>query len=142
MRMALMYKDPILVIEKPDFIVRLHEDWIDVDLKQGGKAKLEQIIEKDPLLRKTLGFVLQATIPSDVDLCDVQCVEVDDKGQLKLVIPRHVDIVLPLGLDDAKRLAWELKDLIPLAKTRKKANRKRLPLHTWWPYYVVVSGSP
>jgi hypothetical protein len=142
MRMASMYKDPILVIEKPDFIVRLHEDWIDVDLKQGGKAKLEQIIEKDPLLRKTLGFVLQATIPSDVELCDVQSVEVDDKGQLKLVIPRHVDIVLPLGIDDAKRLEWELKDLIPLAKTRKKANRKRLPLHTWWPYYVVVCGSP
>jgi hypothetical protein len=33
MRMALMYKDPILVIEKPDFVLRLHEDWIDVDLK-------------------------------------------------------------------------------------------------------------
>jgi len=29
-------KDPILVIEKPDFVVRLHKDWIDVDLKEGG----------------------------------------------------------------------------------------------------------
>lgn len=137
-----MERDPILVIDKPDFVVRLHKDWIDVDLKEGGKAKIEHAIEKDPLLRKTLGFALQTTIPSDVELCDIKSVEVDDKGQLKLVIPRHVDIVLPLGIDDANRLAWELRDLIPLAKTRKKANRKRVPFHTWWPHYVVVSGSP
>jgi len=137
-----MWKDPILVIDKPDFVVRLHKDLIEVDLKEGGKAKLENAIEKDPLLRKTLGFVLQTTIPSDVELCDIKSCEVDDKGQLKLVIPRHVDIVLPLGIEDANRLAYELKDLIPLAKTRKKANRKRVPLHTWWPHYVVVYGSP
>jgi len=139
---ALLWKNPILVIDKPDFVVRLHKDLIEVDLKEGGKAKLEGAIEKDPLLRKTLGFVLQTTIPSDVELCDIKSCEVDDKGQLKLVIPRHVDIVLPLGVDDANRLAYELRDLIPLAKTRKKAYRKRLPLHTWWPYYIVVSGSP
>jgi hypothetical protein len=100
------------------------------------KAKLERIIEKDPLLRKTIGFVLQSTIPSDVELCDIDSVEVDNKGKLKLVIPRHVDIVLPLGVDDANRLANELKDLIPLAKTKKKAYRKRVPLHTWWPVYI------
>jgi len=141
-RVVLMWKDPILVIDKPDFVVRLHKDLIEVDLKEGGKAKLEDAIEKDPLLRKTLGFVLQSTIPSDVELCDIKSCEVDNKGQLKLVIPRHVDIVLPLGVDDANRLAWELRDLIPLAKTRKKAYRKRVPLHTWWPYYVVVSESP
>jgi len=134
-----MEKDPILVIEKPDFVVKLHKEWIDVDLKEGGKAKLEHVIEKNPLLRKTLGFVLQTTFPSDVELCDIKSVEVDGKGQLKLVMPRHVDIVMPLGIDDANRLACELKDLIPLARTRNKAYGKRVPLHTWWHYYVVVS---
>jgi hypothetical protein len=137
--MALMEKDPILVIDKPDFIVRLHEDWIDVDLKEGGKAKLEHVMRKEPLLKHTLGFVLQAAIPSDVHLCDINSVEVDGKGQLKLVIPRHVDIVLPLGIDDANRLANELKDLIPLAKTKKKAYRRRVPLHMWWPIYIGES---
>jgi hypothetical protein len=135
-----MEKDPILVIEKLDFVVRLHKDWIDVDLKEGGKAKLERAIEKDPLLRKTLGFVLQSIIPSDVELCDIESVEVNGKGQLKLVMPRHVDIVLPLEVDEANRLAEELKHLIPLAKTKKKANRKRLPLHMWWPIYIGESG--
>lgn len=137
-----MEKDPILVIEKPDFLVKLHRDWIDVDLKKGGKAKLEAAIEKDPLLRKTIGFVLQSTVPSDVELCDVKSVEVDEKGQLKLVIPRHVDIVLPLGIEDANKLAGELKDLIPLAKSRKKAEKKRIFLHTWWPYFILVNKSP
>ena len=139
MGMVLMERDPILVFDKPDFVVRLHKEWIDVDLKEGGKAKLERMLEKDPLLRKTIGFVLQSTVPSDVELCDIEFVEVDGKGQLKLVIPRHVDIVLPLGLDDANRLAAELKDLIPLAKTKKKAERKRFPLHMWWPIYIGES---
>jgi hypothetical protein len=134
-----MEKDPILVCNEPDFVVRLHKEWIEVDLKEGGKAKLEGVIEKDPLLRKTIGYVLQSAIPSDVELCDIQRVEVDAKGQLKLVIPRHVDIVLPLGTDDANRLACELKNLIPLAKTKKKAYRKRIPLHTWWPFYLGES---
>ena len=138
---GLVWKDPILVIDKPDFVVKLHKEWIDVDLKEGAKAKIEDAIEEDPLLRKTLGFVLQSKIPSDVELCDIKSVEVDEKGQLKLVIPRHVDIVLLLGIDDANRLANELKDLIPLAKTKKKAYRKRVPLHTWWATYVVVSGN-
>ena len=126
----MVWKDPIIVIEKPDFVVKLHKEWIDVDLKETGKAKLEAAIEKDPLLRKTIGFILQSTVPSDVELCDIESVEVDEKGQLKLVIPRHVDIVLPLGLDDANRLANELRDLVPLAKTKKKAYKKRFPLYT------------
>jgi hypothetical protein len=133
-------KDPILVIEKPDFVVRLHKDWIDVDLKEGGKAKLEHAIEKNPLLGKTIGYVLQSKIPSDVELCDIKSVEVDDKGHLKLIIPRHVDIVLPLGIDDANRLANELKDLLPLAKEKKKAGGKRIPVHIWWPTYIGESG--
>jgi len=134
-----MEEDPILVTEKPDFVVRLHKYWIEVDLKEGGKKKLEDAIESDPLLRKTFGFVLQSIVPSDVELCDIESCEVDNKGQLKLVIPRHVDIVLPLGVEDANRLALELRDLIPLAKTRKKAYRKRLSLHTWWPGFIIVS---
>jgi hypothetical protein len=134
-----MEKDLILAIDKPDFVVTLHKEWIDIDLKEGGKAKLERAIEKDPLLRKTIGYVLQSKIPSDVQLCHIKSVEVDNKGQLKLIIPRHIDIVMPLGIDDANRLANELKDLIPLAKEKKVANRKRIPLHTWWSVYYAES---
>jgi len=136
-----MEKDPILVIDKPDFVVTLHECWIDVALKKGAKAKLENAIERNPLLRKTLGVVLQSEIPSDVQLCDVKSVDVDGEGRLRLVIPGHVDIVLPLGVEDANRLADELKDLIPMAKDRKKSNRRGIPIHAWWPVYLGESGT-
>jgi hypothetical protein len=130
---TLVGKEPVMTIDKPDFIVRLYEDWIDVDLKEGFKERLENVIEKNPALRKTLGFALQTVIPSDVELCEIESVKVDNKGHLKLVIPRHVDIVLPLEMDEAQRLAEKLNELIPFAKTKKKAFRKRIPLYLWWP---------
>jgi len=89
-------------------LARAHEDIVEVDLKEGVKKKLEDVIEAHPALRKTLGFALQTVIPSDVELCDIDAVRVDDKGNLRLVISRHVDIILPLEVDEARRLEEEL----------------------------------
>jgi hypothetical protein len=138
-----MVKEPILVIDKPRFIVRLHEDLLEVDLKKGARKELEDVIEGHAALRKSLGFLLQTVIPSDVALSEMDFVEVDETGQLKIVVPLHRDIVLPLSLDESRLLSEKLNELIPLAKTRKAARRRRLPLHMWWPDYyaqVFVSG--
>jgi hypothetical protein len=138
-----MVKEPILIIDKPKFVVKLHEDMLEVDLKEGAKKELEDVIEAHPSLRKTLGYALQTVIPSDVELCEIDFVKVDDKGQLKIVILQHKDILLPLEPDESKRLAEKLDELVPFAKTKKKAKRRRLALHLWWPDYyrhVVVSG--
>lgn len=32
---TLVGKEHVMTIDKPDFVVRLYEDWIDVDLKEG-----------------------------------------------------------------------------------------------------------
>ena len=125
-------------------LARAHEDIVEVDLKEGVKKKLEDVIEAHPALRKTLGFALQTVIPSDVELCDIDAVRVDDKGNLRPVISRHVDIILPLEVDEARKLEEKLNELIPLSKTKKRAKRKRLPLHSWWPHYysyVISAGS-
>ena len=125
-------------------LARAHEDIVEVDLKEGVKKKLEDMSEAHPALRKTLGFALQTVIPSDVELCDIDAVRVDDKGNLRLVISRHVDIILPLEVDEARKLEEKLNELIPLSKTKKRAKRKRLPLHSWWPdyySYVISAGS-
>ena len=125
-------------------LARAHEDIVEVDLKEGVKKKIEDVIEAHPALRKTLGFALQTVIPSDVELCDIDAVRVDDKGNLRLVISRHVDIILPLEVDEARKLEEKLNELIPLSKTKKRAKRKRLPLHSWWPdyySYVISAGS-
>ena len=46
---VLVEKDPILVIDKAEFVVTLHKDWIDVDLKEGGKARLVPLVSCDAL---------------------------------------------------------------------------------------------
>lgn len=137
-----MVKEPILIIDKPKFVVKLHEGLLEVDLKEGAKKELEDVVEANPALRKTLGYALQTVIPSDVVLSEIEFAKVDEKGQLKIVMQRHVDLVIPLELDESGKLAEKLNELIPLAKTKKKARKKRFPLHLWWPdYYSHVFAS-
>jgi len=138
-----MVEEPVLIVDKPKFVVKLHEDLLEVDLKEGARKELEDVIESHPALRKTLGVLFQTAIPSDVALSEIESVEVDDKGQLKIVIPRQKDIFLPLEFDESRKLAEKLNELIPLAKTEKVARKKRLPLHSWWPVYysyILAAG--
>ncbi|MFQ5758681.1 MAG: hypothetical protein ACE5IF_03275 [Candidatus Bathyarchaeia archaeon] len=138
-----MVKDPVLTIDKPKFVVKLYEDTLEVDLKEGAKKEFEDVIEAHPALRKSLGFLFQTVIPSDVALSDIESVDVDDNGQLKIVIPQHRDIVIPLEFDESWKLAEKLNELIPLAKTKNAARKRRLPLHLWWPdfYSYIIVGS-
>jgi len=138
-----MVNEPVLIIDKPKFIVKLHEDVIEVDLKEGAKKEFEDVIEANPALRKTLGFLFQTVIPSDIALSSIESVEVDDKGQLKIIVPRHKDIIIPLEFDESQKLSEKLNELIPLAKTKKATRKRRLSLHLWWPHfysYVAASG--
>jgi len=134
-----MVEEPVLIVEKPKFVVKLHEDLLEVDLKEGARKELEDVIESHPALRKTFGVLFQTVIPSDVALSEIESVEVDDKGQLKIVVPRQKDIVLPLEFDESRKLAEKLNELIPLAKTEKVERKKRLPLHLWWPEYYAFA---
>ena len=141
--MTLMVKEPVLTIDKPKFVVKLHEDTLEVDLKEGARKEFEDVIEANPVLRKSLGFLFQTVIPSDVALNSIKSVEVDDRGQLKIVVPRHRDIVIPLEFEESRKLAEKLNELIPLAKTRKATRKRRFSLHLWWPdfySYVAASG--
>ena len=138
-----MVNEPVLIIDKPKFIVKLHEDVIEVDLKEGAKKEFEDVIEANPALRKTLGFLFQTVIPSDIALSSIESVEVDDNGQLKIIVPRHKDIIIPLEFDESQKLSEKLNELIPLAKTKKATRKRRLSLHLWWPgfySYVAASG--
>jgi hypothetical protein len=129
---TLVVNKPILTIDKPKFVVKLHEDMLEVDLKEGAKKELEDIVEAHPILRKTLGYALQTVIPSDIELCDAECAKITEKGHLQITIPLHKDIILPLEPNESKMLAEKLNQLIPFAKTKKKATKKkRFPLHLW-----------
>jgi hypothetical protein len=121
-----MERKPILTIDKPHFIVKLHEDVLEVDLKEGAKRELESAVEARPILRESLGILFQTIIPLDVALSNIESVKVDNKGRLKVTIPLRRDIIIPLEFDESTRLAEKMNELIPIAKLKDLEHEKRL----------------
>lgn len=119
-----MVKTPVLKIDKPHFVVKLHQNLLEVDLKEGVKKELEDVVEAYPILRESLGVLFQTIIPLDVALHEIESTEVDDKGRLKIVTSLRKDIIIPLEVDESKRLDEKLNELIPLAKL-EEAERMR-----------------
>jgi len=114
-----MVKKPILKADKPHFVVKLYEDVLEVDLKEGAKKKLERVVEAHPDLRESLGVIFQTIIPLDIALDAIESVNVDDQGRLRIFIPYRKDLVIPLEVDESRRFAEKLNELIPLAKAKK-----------------------
>lgn len=122
--------DFVVEFDKPEFIVKLSEYVLQVDLKEGSKKKLEDILEQNPVLGNELGFIFSAIVPLDVWLKDIEAVKVDREGRTKLVIPHHRDITIPLEKDETKKLIDKLNELIPLAKQKDKEEKQiRRKLH-------------
>ncbi len=119
-------KKPVLEIEKPHFTVKLHEDTLEVDLKEGAKKELEDVVEAHSMLRGSLGVLFQTIIPLDVALHEIERAEVDKKGRLKIAIPLRRDIVIPTEPDESKRLVEKLNELIPQAKLKEAEELKGL----------------
>lgn len=111
-------EDLVMVIDKPHFKVKLHKTLLEVDLKQGIRKELEDVLEARPALRESLGFLFQTIIPLDLPLKDIQSVNVDKKGQVKIEIPSRRDIIIPLEQSESKRLVDKLNELIPIEKER------------------------
>jgi len=112
-------KDMVMIIDKPNFTVRLHSTFLEVDLKEGARKELEDILEANPTIGGNLGFFFQNIIPLDVPLRDVKAVKQGEKGQVKIIIPHRKDITIPLEPDEAKELINKLNELIPIEKQRK-----------------------
>jgi len=116
----------VLKIDKPHYVVKLHEEVLEVDLKEGTKKELEDAVEMHPILRESLGLLFQTIVPLDVALKDVESVKVDNKGRLKIATPLRRDIIIPLKENESKRLVKKLEELIPLAKQKEAERRKAI----------------
>jgi len=116
-------KDLVLKIDKPHFVVKLHTDLLEVDMKEGAKKELEDVIEKNPALRGSIGVLFQTIVPLDVPLKDIDSAHVDDKGKLKIVIPNRRDITIPLTEKESQNLIEKLDELIPIEKDRELRRR-------------------
>jgi len=111
-------KDIVMVVKKPHFTVKLHKALLEVDLKEGIKKKLEDVVEANSALRGSLGFLFQTVIPLDVPLKDIESVSVSKNGQVKIKIPLRRDITIPLKTNESKRLVDKMNELIPVEKER------------------------
>ena len=112
-------EDLVMAIDKPNFKVKLHRSLLEVDLKEGVKKELEDVVEANPTLRGSLGFLFQSVIPLDVALKDIESVELDEKRQVKIIIPNRKDIAIPLEPDESKKLIDKLNELISIEKQRE-----------------------
>jgi hypothetical protein len=112
-----MSKDPVILeIDEPHFTVRLYSNLLRIDLKGSVKNKIEEALENKPLLKETIGNILGIFAPLHVRLSNIDSVDVDNTGRVKMHIVRHRTVVIPLELKSAKRLAEKLNQLIPNAK--------------------------
>jgi len=112
-------EDLIMVIDQPLFTIRLHQNLLEVDLKEGAKKKLEDFVEANPTLRGSLGFLFQSVVPLDVALKDIESVEQDEKGRIKIAIPRRKDISIPLEPNESEKFIGTLKELVLAEKKRE-----------------------
>jgi hypothetical protein len=116
--MAAKDEDIVMMIDKPHFKVVLYKSLLKVDLKEGIRSELEKALESRAAIRENIGFLFQNIIPLDVPLRNIDSVEVDEKGQVKIVIPRRKDLRIPLTLDEAEKLAEKLNELISIEKEK------------------------
>jgi hypothetical protein len=108
----------LLEFDKQYFIVRLYEDVLKMDLKGTTRNNIIEALENKPILRETIGSILGMFAPLHIRLSDIDSVSMDEKGNAKLILPRHRDITIPLQRDEAKKLINRLNQLIPQEKRR------------------------
>ena len=111
-------EDIVMTIDKPHFIVRLHTTQLEVDIKDGAREELEKLLEAKPAFRDSVGLLFQTVVPLDVRLRDIRSVGLDEKGRVKIDIPRRKDLTIPLDQEESKRLIDKLNELIPPEKER------------------------
>jgi hypothetical protein len=116
-----MSERSVIEIDKSEFTVKLYEDILKIDLKGTIKNEVEQALENSPILKVTFGSLLGIFVPLHVRLADIDSVKMDDSGNVRIVLPRHRDVVIPLEIKEAKKLIDKICQLIPRAKDKELA---------------------
>ena len=112
----------ILEIDGPHFTLRVYENWLWIDLKGNTKNDIVEALENKPVLKQSIGNILDIFAPLHIHLSDIDSVHLDKAGKVKLVLPRHRDVTIPLTTNEAKTLVDTLNPLIAKEK-EKEAQR-------------------
>ncbi len=109
----------ILEFETQHFTVRLDENVLKIDLKGSLKNDIEEALENKPILKETIGGILSMFVPLHIRLTGIESVRVNETGKVKISLSHRRDILIPLELKDAEKLADKLNELIPRAKKKE-----------------------
>ena len=114
----------VLDVENPHFTIRLYEDLLKIDLKGSFKNEIEEALENKPVLKETIGRILGIFVPLHIRVSEIDSVHMDETGKIKVSLPHHRNIVIPLERkEDAEKLVEKLNQLISNAKTAKIKER-------------------
>jgi len=118
----------VLEVKDPHFTITLYDDLLRVDLKGSFKNDLEEALENKPVLKETIGSVLGIFVPLHIRLTEVDSVNLDETGKIKLNLSYHRNVVIPFERkEDAEKLVEKLNQLISRFETEKiqENNAKR-----------------
>jgi hypothetical protein len=119
----------VLEIDRPHFTIRLYEHILLIDLKGSFKNEIEEALENKPILRETFGGIFGIFVPLHIRLKDIDSVNVDETGKVKINLPHHRNIDIPLEREDGERLVEKLNQLISEARQKdfelERLRRKR-----------------
>ena len=85
----------VLEVEDPHFTITLYDDLLRVDLKGSFKNDLEEALENKPVFKETIGSVLGIFVPLHIRLSEVDSVDLDETGKIKLSLSYHRKVVIP-----------------------------------------------
>jgi hypothetical protein len=106
-------------IDRPHFTVRVDESMLKIDLKGSVRNEIEEALENKPVLRETIGRILEMFIPLHVHLSGIDSVSTDKNGNVLMKLHHHRDVIIPLDRKDAEKLVSKLNELIPMEKHKE-----------------------
>ena len=119
----------VIEVDDPHFTIKLTDSLLIIGLKGSFKNDLEEAIENKPVLKETIGKVLGIFVPLHIRVSDIDSVHLDENGKIKVSLPHHRDIVIPLEhKEDAEKLFENLNQLLSKVEAEKiqeiKARRR------------------
>jgi hypothetical protein len=109
----------VLEIDEPYFIVKLYKNLLKIEVKGNVKNEIEEALENKPVLKETIGHILNVFVPLHIPLRNIDSVRIENKGKVRIHLPRHRDIVIPVGPKNAVKLEEELHKLVEKEKARE-----------------------
>ena len=79
----------LLEIEDIHFTIRLQEDLLKIDLKGSFKNEIEDALENKPVLKETIGKVLDIFVPLHIRVSDIDSVHMDETGKINVNLSHH-----------------------------------------------------